>query len=117
MKKVIKLIQFELKRRVFSWLTILYLAILIFQAIWYTKGSFDYYVNADIYMNSPVIIYRNFSGMGLLMVVIIAIISAAVIWQERQYKTANWFYSFPLKDKVFYLGKFGVAFFTYYSFP
>lgn len=110
MKTILQLIKFELKQRMFTWLSIIFFIMLVFQAIWYTKGSFDYYVNDGVLMNASVIMYRNYSGLGMIMVIIVAIITGGVIYKDIQHKTAQWFYTFPVKEKQFYLGRFFSAF-------
>lgn len=110
MKTILKLIKFELKQRMFTWLSGIFFIMLVFQAIWYTKGSFDYYVNDGVLMNAPVIIYRNYSGLGMIMSIIVIIVTTGVIFKDIQYKTAQWFYTFPVKEKQFYLGRFFSAF-------
>lgn len=110
MKAILLLIKFELKQRLTSWISLIFFLMLLFQAIWYTKGTFDYYVNEGVLMNAPAIIYVNYSAMGMLMVIVIAIATGGVLYKDIQHKTADWIYTFPVNEKQFYLGRFSAAF-------
>ena len=110
MKAIIHLIKFELKQRLFTPISLIFFLMLVFQALWYTKGTFDYYVNEDVVMNAPAILYQGYSGMGMLMVIIIAIVTGGVLYKDLQHKTADWIYTYPIKEKQFYLGRFLSAF-------
>lgn len=110
MKTIINIIKNELKARIFSWITPIFFLMLVFQAIWYAKGSFDYYVNDGVLMNAPAIVYRNYAGLGMLMIIIIVIVTGGVLYKDIQYKTANWLYTYPISEKKFFLGRFFSAF-------
>ncbi|MEO1451434.1 MAG: hypothetical protein AAFV07_18020, partial [Bacteroidota bacterium] len=83
---------------------------LVFQGIWYTKGTFDYYINDQVLMNAPSIMYRNYAAMGMLMIIIIAIVTGGVLYKDIQYKSAQWTYALPINEKHFFLGRFLAAF-------
>lgn len=110
MKTIINIIKNELKARVFSWITPIFFLMLVFQAIWYAKGSFDYYVNDGVLMNAPAIIYRNYAGLGMLMVIIIVITTGGVLYKDIQHKTADWLYTFPINEKKFFTARYLSAF-------
>lgn len=110
MKAILKIVSFELKQRLFSVISIVFFLMLVFQAIWYTKGTFDYYVNDGVLMNAPAIIYQNYAGMGMLMVIIMAIVTGGVLYKDIQHKTADWLYTFPVNEKQFYIGRILAAF-------
>lgn len=110
MKTILHIIKHELKTRVFSWITIIFMLMLVFQGIWYTKGAFDFYVNEGVLMNAPSIFYRNFAGLGMLMVIIIAIVTGGVLFKDIQHKTADWVYAMPINEKHFFLGRYLSAF-------
>ncbi|MCY3998204.1 MAG: ABC transporter permease [Flavobacteriaceae bacterium] len=97
---------YELKRRLRHWTTLLFLAMLIFQGIWYTEGNFEYYVNEDLLMNSPAVFYKNLAGGGMLMMIIIAIVTGGGIYREIQYQTHHWIYTLPINEKNFFIGRF-----------
>lgn len=105
MKTILSIIKNELKQRLFSWVTLIFFLMLVFQGIWYTKGTFDYFSNDGVLMNSPSIFYRNYAGMGMLMIIIIAVATGGVLYKEIQYKSAQWTYALPIKDKHFFLGR------------
>ena len=111
MRTILSIITSELKQRLFSWVSLIFFIMLVFQAIWYTKGSFDYFANEQILMNAPSIIYRNYASMGMLMIIIIAIATGGVLYKDIQYKSAQWTYALPIKEKYFFLGRFLAAFF------
>ena len=105
MKTILYLIKFELKQRLLSWMSVIFFLMLLFQFIWYTKGMFDYYVNDGVLMNAPAILYQNYAGMGMLMVIIMAIVTGGVLYKDLQHKTADWLYTYPINEKQFYLGR------------
>ncbi|PKV49237.1 ABC-type transport system involved in multi-copper enzyme maturation permease subunit [Aquimarina sp. MAR_2010_214] len=110
MKTIFSIIKHELKTRVFTWLSLIFFIMLVFQGIWYTKGAFDYYVNDGVLMNAPAIIYQNYAGLGMLMVIIIAIVTGGVLYKDIQHKTAQWMYSMPVNEKQFFVGRYLAAF-------
>jgi ABC-type transport system involved in multi-copper enzyme maturation permease subunit len=110
MKTVLSIIKNELKQRLFNWVTLIFFLMLVFQGIWYTKGTFDYFSNDGVLMNAPSIFYRNYAGMGMLMIIIIAIATGGILYKEIQYKSAQWAYVLPIKDKHFFLGRFFAAY-------
>ena len=110
MRIILSIIQSELKQRLFSWVSLIFFLMLVFQAIWYAKGSFDYFANEQVLMNAPSIIYRNYASMGMLMIIIIAISTGAVLYKDIQYKSAQWTYAMPINDKHFFIGRFSAAF-------
>ncbi len=110
MRTIMSIIKHEVKAKFFSWITLIFFLMLVFQGIWYTKGVFDYYINDNVLMNAPAIFYKNFAGLGMLMVVIIAISTGGVLYKDIQYKSAQWIYSLPLNEKQFFLGRFLSAF-------
>ncbi|UII81739.1 hypothetical protein [Flagellimonas sp. CMM7] len=110
MKTIFSIIKNELKQRLFSWVTLIFFIMLVFQAIWYTKGSFDYFANEGVLMNASSILYRNYAGMGMLMIIIIAIATGGVLYKEIRYKSAQWTYAMPINDKHFFIGRFLAAF-------
>ncbi|WP_438712334.1 hypothetical protein ACSTS3_08080 [Aquimarina muelleri] len=110
MKTILSIIKHELKTRVFTWMSLIFFIMLVFQSVWYTKGAFDYYVNDGILMNAPTIVYRNYAGLGMLMVIIIAIVTGGVLYKDIQHKTAQWVYSMPVNEKHFFIGRYIAAF-------
>ena len=54
-------------------MTLLFFLMLVFQGIWYTQGSYEYYVNDATLMNGAALFYKNFAGGGILLVIIIAL--------------------------------------------
>ncbi|GAA3627288.1 ABC transporter permease [Flavivirga jejuensis] len=110
MKTILSIIKNELKQRLFSWVTLIFFVMLVFQMIWYTEGSFKYFTNEGVLMNASSIFYRNYAGMGMLMIIIIAIATGSVLYKEIQYKSAQWTYALPISDKQFFIGRFLTAF-------
>jgi hypothetical protein len=109
MKSILYIISQELKERLSSWITLIFFLMLVFQGIWYTKGTFDYFVNEGVLMNAPSIFYRNFAGMGILMIIIIAITTGSVLYKDIQYKSAQWIYTLPINEKSFFVGRYLAA--------
>ncbi|MEM9648706.1 MAG: hypothetical protein AAF969_09500, partial [Bacteroidota bacterium] len=110
MKTILSIIKNELKQRLYSWVTLIFFAMLAFQMIWYTVGSFKYFTNEGVLMNASSILYRNYAGMGMLMIIIIAIATGGVLYKEIRYKSAQWTYAMPISDKQFFIGRFLAAF-------
>jgi len=111
MKTIFSIIKSELKQRLFNWVSLIFFIMLVFQAIWYTVGSFKYFANEGVLMNASSILYRTYAGMGMLMIIIIAISTGGVLYKEIRYKSAQWTYAIPIKDKHFFIGRFLAAFF------
>lgn len=105
-----KILKFELKQRFTNRLTLLFFLMLVFQGVWYTKATYDYYKNEAVLINAASVFYKNLAGGGMLMIIIIAIITGSVLYKDLQYKTGQWFYSFPIKEKSLFLGRFLAAF-------
>lgn len=105
-----KIIKFQMKEQFRHWISLVFFLMLIFQGIWYTKGSFDYFVNDGVLMNAPSIFYRNFSGLGMLMVIMITVLTGGFLFKDIQHKTAGWIYTFPMSEKKFFVGRFLAAY-------
>lgn len=103
---IAKIIQFELRARFKQPMTLLFFLMLVFQGIWYTQGSYEYYVNDATLMNGAALFYKNFAGGGILLVIIIALITGTVLYKDIQYQTAGIMYTTPIKEKKFFLGRF-----------
>ncbi|MEO0573201.1 MAG: hypothetical protein AAF039_15945 [Bacteroidota bacterium] len=110
MKTIVSIVKNELKQRVFSWITVIFFIMLTFQMIWYTDGAFKYFANEGVLMNAASIIYRNYAAMGMLMIIIIAIVTGGVLYKDIRYRSAQWTYAMPIKDKEFFVGRFLSAF-------
>lgn len=111
MKTILSIIKNELKQRLFSWVTLIFFFMMVFQMTWYTKGSFDFFANEGVLMNASSILYRNYAAMGMLMIIIIAIVTGGVLYKEIRYKSAQWTYVMPISEKQFFVGRFLAAFF------
>ncbi|MDR7131244.1 ABC-type transport system involved in multi-copper enzyme maturation permease subunit [Algoriphagus sp. 4150] len=107
---ITSIIKFQLKERLTHWISLVFFLMLIFQGVWYTKGTFDYYVNDGVLMNAPSIFYKNFAGLGMLMVIMIVILTGSFFYKDIQYKTANWVYTLPVNEKKFFIGRYLAAF-------
>lgn len=105
-----KILFYELRQRFFHWSTLLYYLMLVFQGIWYTKGNFDYYINEDLFINSPSVFYKNLASGGMLMIIIVAIVTGTALYKDIQHKTGHWLYTLPIHEKHFYLARFLSAF-------
>ena len=105
------IILYELKRRLTHWSSPVIFLVMIFQGVWYTKATFDYYVNEDMLMNASGIFYKNLSAGGVLMVIIVAMITGTVLMKELDHKTGQWTFTLPVKEKHFFLSKFFSAYF------
>lgn len=110
MKTILSIIKKELKERISHWVTLIFFGMLVIQAIWVTDGGFKYFANEGVLMNAASILYRNYAGMGMLMIIIIAIATGGVLYKDIRYKSANWTYALPINDKQFFIGRFMAAF-------
>ncbi|MEM8999553.1 MAG: hypothetical protein AAGB24_04750 [Bacteroidota bacterium] len=110
MKTIVSIVKNELKQRIFSWITLIFFLMLAFQMIWYTDGAFKYFANEGVLMNASSILYRNYAAMGMLMIIIIAIVTGGVLYKDIRYKSAQWTYAMPIRDKQFFVGRFLSAF-------
>lgn len=105
-----KIVGFELKYRYSKWMTYIFMAMMIFQAAWYAKGTFEFYVNDAMNFNAAAMFYTSLSGGGMLMIIAIAVITGTALFKDLEYKTAETFYSYPVNDKTWFLGKFTAAY-------
>lgn len=103
---IAKIIKFELQSRLFGRTSILFFLMLVFQGIWYTKGTYDYYANDAVLMNGASIFYRNFAGGGMIMVIMVAIVTGTALYKDLQHKTGYWLFTYPIPEKAFFLGRF-----------
>lgn len=104
------ILKYEIKNRFSHWSVFLLYGLLIFQGIWYTKGTFDYYVNEDLLMNAAAVFYKNLASGGILLIIIIAVLTGPMLFKEIQHKTGQWLFTNPIKEKRFFLGRFLAAF-------
>jgi hypothetical protein len=107
---IVSILKHEIKNRFTHWSIFLLFGLLIFQGIWYTKGTFDYYVNEDLLMNAAAVFYKNLAGGGILLVIIVAVLTGPILFKEIQHKTGQWLFTNPLDEKKFFLGRFLAAF-------
>ncbi|MEL7162114.1 MAG: hypothetical protein AAFN92_15265, partial [Bacteroidota bacterium] len=84
----------------------------LFQGPWYTKGFYDYYGGEGMLVNASGVFYQNLAGGGLLLIIIVATITAPTLYKDIQHKAAGWLYAYPLAEKQFFLGRFLAAFLT-----
>jgi len=107
---IASILKHEIKNRFTHWSIFLLFGLLIFQGIWYTKGTFDYYVNEDLLMNAAAVFYKNLAGGGILLIIIVAVLTGPILFKEIQYKTGQWLFTKPIDEKRFFLGRFLAAF-------
>ncbi|MEM6632156.1 MAG: hypothetical protein AAF694_20940, partial [Bacteroidota bacterium] len=105
-----KILKFEFRSRFTNWITLLFILMMIFQGIWYTKGFYDFYGGEGMLINAAGVFYQNLAGGGILMIIIIAIITGSMLYKDIQYKTSHWIYTLQISDKRFFLGRFFSAF-------
>ncbi len=105
-----KLISFEFKYRYTQWITLIFILMLAFQGAWYAWGTYDFHVNDETLMNAPAIIYQCLAAGGMLLVIIIAIITGAAVYKDIEHRTAETFYTLPINEKKYFLGKFIAAY-------
>ncbi|MEM6812922.1 MAG: hypothetical protein AAF600_00855 [Bacteroidota bacterium] len=103
---IAKILRFELRARFKQPMTLLFFLMLVFQGIWYTQGSYEYYVNDATLMNGAALFYKNFAGGGMLLVIVIALITGTVLYKDIQYQTSGIMYATPINEKQFFLGRF-----------
>ena len=105
-----KLISFEFKYRYAQWMTLIFILMLAFQGVWYAWGTYDFHVNDETLMNAPAIIYQCLAAGGMLLVIVIGIITGAAIYKDIEHRTAETFYTLPINEKKYFLGKFIAAY-------
>lgn len=101
-----KIIRFEMWARLKQPITLLFFLMLVFQGIWFTVGNYDYFSNDNTYMNGAALFYKQFAGVGILLIIVVAIVTGTVLHKDIQYKSAGIFYSLPINEKQFFLGRF-----------
>jgi len=107
-----KIIGFEIKPRFTQWITLLFIGMMLFQAPWYTKGFYDYYGGEGMLINASGVFYQNLAGGGILLIIIVAIVTAPTLYKEVEYKASDWLYTYPISEKKFFLARFLAAFFN-----
>ncbi len=105
-----KIINFEVLNHLKNPVFYFYIFLMFFQVFILTKGIYDYYINDAILINSSTVLYKNFTGGGMLLIILIAVITGMVLYKDIEYKTAETFYTFPINEKTFFVGKFLAAF-------
>lgn len=105
-----KIITFELRYRFTKSMTYLFMAMMVFQAIWYAKGTYDFYINDATNLNAAGTIYQSLAGGGMLMIIVIAIITGTALFKDIEFKTGETLFSYPVKDRTWLLGKFTAAY-------
>lgn len=105
-----RIVAFELKSRFSQGTTAIFALMLMFQGIWYTKGTFDYYTNDGVLMNAPAIFYKNFAAGGMLMIIMVAILTGTTLFKDIERQTGQWAYALPVREKTFFLGRFLAAY-------
>lgn len=83
---------------------------LAFQGVWYAWGTYDFHVNDETLMNAPAIIYQCLAAGGMLLIIVIAIITRTAVYKDIEHRTAETFYTLPLNEKKYFLGKFIAAY-------
>jgi len=105
-----KIISFEVNSRLKTPMFYLCWVLMLFQVIILTKGIYDYYINEAVLINSSTVLYKDFTGGGMLLIIVIAVITGMVLYRDIEYKTAETIYTFPINEKKFFIGKFLAAF-------
>ena len=105
-----KITGFELRYRYRRPMTWIFMAMMVFQAIWYAKGTYDYYVNDATLLNAAGIVYQSLAGGGMLMLIAIAVITGTALFKDRELGTAETLYSYPVKEGTWIAGKFMAAY-------
>ncbi|MDE2729754.1 MAG: hypothetical protein OXI19_17140 [Gemmatimonadota bacterium] len=100
-----KLISFEFYYRYSQPIILLFLLMLAFQGVWYAVGTYDYYVNDATLMNAPAIVYQCLAPGGMLLIIVVAIITGSSIYKDIEHRTAESFYTLPINEKQFFMGK------------
>ncbi|MEM9928704.1 MAG: hypothetical protein AAF840_02690 [Bacteroidota bacterium] len=105
-----KLLRFELKNRLWQWMTLLFAGMMIFQGLWYTKGFYDFYGGDGMLLNASGVNYQNLAGGGILLIIIVSVITVPTLHKDIQYHSAGWLYAYPIGEKQFFLGRFLAAY-------
>ncbi|WP_146052668.1 ABC transporter permease [Aquimarina sp. I32.4] len=105
-----KIISFEIGNRIKSPIFYFYILLMVLQVVILTKGIYDYYINDAVLINSSTVLYKDFTGGGMILIILIAIITGMVLYKDIEYKTAETIYTFPVNEKMFFVGKFLAAF-------
>jgi ABC-type transport system involved in multi-copper enzyme maturation permease subunit len=104
-----KIMKFELLSNLKNPFTYLFFVMLLGQGIWYTLGSNNYFNNDNMFMNAPAIMYQNLAGMGILLLIVTAVISAAALTRDLESGTAAIVYPSVINEKRFFIGKIAGA--------
>ncbi len=107
---VSKIVRFEFVNRFKTPFTYLFIAMGLFQGLWFTIGAYNTYANAGTFRNAPVIMYQIHAGMGMLIFIITAIVAATTLMKDLDSKTAETTYSGLADEKKFFAGRFLSAF-------
>ncbi|WP_234572462.1 ABC transporter permease/M1 family aminopeptidase [Rhodohalobacter sp. 614A] len=104
------ILPFEFTYRFSKPITYIFLLMLVFQGVWYTIGTYNFYINDATLMNASGIFYQNLSGTGMLLCIVIAIITGTALFKDIEYKSAGIIYTLPIHEKKYFLAKFNAAF-------
>lgn len=97
-----KIISFEIGNRIKSPIFYFYILLMVLQVVILTKGIYDYYINDAVLINSSTVLYKDFTGGGMILIILIAIITGMVLYKDIEHKTAETIYTFPVNEKMFF---------------
>ena len=101
-----KILPFEIRYRFANPLTWLILLMMVFQGVWYSLGTYDFYVHDQTWMNAAGVFYICLTGGGIILMIIIAMITGTTLYRDIEQRTAQSLYSLPVDEKQFFLGRF-----------
>ncbi|MEM9151977.1 MAG: hypothetical protein AAGB19_16195, partial [Cyanobacteria bacterium P01_F01_bin.3] len=101
-----QVLPFELKYHFTSPIAYLMLAMLAFQAGWFSIGIHDWYANKSTFLNAAGFAYLCLSAGGMLLIIVIAMITASTLYRDIERRSAGFVYAYPIQEKPFFVAHF-----------
>ena len=101
-----KVLPFELKYRFGKPIAYLMLLMLAFQGLWFSLGIHDWYANQSTLINAAGIAYLALSAGGMLLIIIVALITASTLYRDIEQRSASFIYAYPIEEKPFFVAHF-----------
>ena len=101
-----KILPFELKYRFGKAIAYLMLFMLAFQAAYFSFGLHDWYANKATFINAAGMAYLCLSAGGMVLIIVVALITASTLYRDIEQRCAGFIYAYPLQEKPFFVAHF-----------
>jgi len=103
---IARILLFELRYRFTNPLTLLFVLLMAGQGVWYTFGIYKYFTSDESLVNGSGVFYQCLAVGGILVIVIVAMMTASGLNRDRSCRSAGYVYASPVNEKLFFWGHF-----------